>query len=154
VTGNLLTVTIGFEEPGGRVNYSYKATNPTTKIAFSFKGSDEIGKQPNHYRITIDGSGAFKAIGAAGQNNPSEDEHGELVYSEFRGGEVRRAHATLVSATYTDSKKLAHLFFRVTQSNLGCAPVRRHIDVIAANKRYLTFQICRVNDTLEIAEED
>jgi len=150
-TGEIRTLTIGFEEPGGYVNYDYKATNPKHTIHFSFGGDDHLTQQS---RIDMDGTGSFKVFGSLGANMPSHDEAGTAVFKYTKSSdETRTAHMELVTATFTKAGHRASLYFRVTKSTLGCAKVGRQVHVKLADNQFAEFRLCSVDEVFDVQED-
>jgi hypothetical protein len=156
VSGTIITLTIGFEEPGGYVNYDYKATNPRTHVNFSFTGRDHRHEGGGRYSaITVTGDGAFDVLGPTqptmDSDSNSDAQHGSATVRLRRSsGTTRIADLRFQRAIYHPMKHSATLIFRVTRSQLTCLPKSRKVDFHAVDKATLEFDFCGFSPLLRV----
>ncbi|HWC33716.1 MAG TPA: hypothetical protein VG650_02700 [Mycobacteriales bacterium] len=155
-TGEIITLTIGFEEPGGYVNFDYKASNPVHHVKFGF--SARVSRHEGGGKFTtinLVGSGSFDAVGPLVTSMPSTAEQGtaEVRFKEPNGDEGA-ARLVLRRARYFPKDHAADLTFRVSKSSLSCLPKARTFDISADNNKSLEFDMCGFSPRLLVEQDD
>jgi hypothetical protein len=161
--GTKVTLSIGFEEPGGQLYFTYQARAPQrARVSYHFRGDYVAPKVVRVIKtLKIVGAGSFEVDRPldAGPLLPGHNPRGsaliQLQYAAKPG--VHSAELALTRAQYTGGyRQLLKLTYRVTRSTTACLPVGRQLQISALDapvRDELSFSFCyaeRLQRTVDV----
>ena len=144
--GQVVTVTIGFEEPGGYVNFNYRATDERNTVVHQYSGTYALADPGTKFKkIHFTGSGTFRVTGPLRADMEGNHVDGTATWRFHFGGGSHTVDLNLIAGSYTYRHRV-DLEYEVTDSNLRCLPVGHHVKVTASDPRRFSFHICGDED--------
>jgi hypothetical protein len=152
--GQIVTVMVSFEEPGGTLYFSYRADGHKTTVTYQFDGREHDPQLHQVRLIDAEGKGTFTVVGPLRYDMEGESESGsaKIVITKDSGA-THTVHLTLRRALFNAPQE-ADLFYRVTQSTVKCAPVGRQVEVELFDGSSPVVRVCKIGSDFTRFQDD